>query len=252
MRKMNDEQRYLFDLQGYLVLKNVIPQETIQQLNAVMDRLEQTSPEDLPPGVSHGKARTEQELYVSNIVEADPIFHQFIDFEPILPIIHETSLGLYRLNHCYGIYRWGYGFTYIHMHNRPMHPKATYHCQNGEILSLTTKVAYPIRNHNVEDGCFAVIPGSHKANFLRPYSNHPDANPPLVAVDAQPGDAVVFTEALSHGSMVNTSGRNRRTIYFCYSVGYMPDWTKFGLTFSPGFADKLSPRQREILRRKDG
>jgi hypothetical protein len=251
MLQMTDEQKYLFDLQGYIVLKNVVSPETVADVNQKLDALEATEEGALPLGVTHGKPRCEKELYLANVVEADPLFHQFIDDEATIPIIKEVSLGLYRLNHTYAIYRWGGGYTYMHMNNRPMHPKCTYHCQNDEIFSLCTKVVYPMLNHLPEDGCFAAIPGSHKANFKRPYGNHPAENPPLIPVDAAPGDAVIFTEALTHGSLVNTSKRRRRTIYYCYSVGYMPDWSKFGLNFTPGFLDTLSPRQREIVRRKD-
>ena len=56
---------------------------------------------------------------------------------------------------------------------------------------------------------------------------------------------------MRHGSYVNTSKKPRRTIIFCYSVGYMPDWSKFGLQFSDRFLDSLTPAQREIVRRKD-
>ena len=47
--------------------------------------------------------------------------------------------------------------------------------------------------------------------------------------------------------MVNTSGRPRRTLYYCYSIGYMPDWADQGLHYSDGFADCLSPQRRELL-----
>ena len=248
---MTEEQRYMFDLQGYLVLKNVVPSETITAVNTVLDRFESLPVEDLPPGVTHGKSRTNEELYLANMVEGDSIFHSFIDHPAVIPIISEITLGLYRLNHAYAIYRWGGGYTYMHMQSTPLHPKATYHCLNGEMFSLTSKAVFPMMNHNAEDGCFAVIPGSHKANFVRPFGNHPDENPGLTPIDAQPGDCIIFTEALTHGSMVNTSGKTRRTLYFCYSVGYMPDWSKFGLQFTEEFLETLSPAQREIVRRKD-
>ena len=248
---MTDEQRYLFDLQGYIVLKNVVSPETVAAVNQVLDRIEQLPEDALPHGVTHGKPRSPEELYLSNMVEADPIFHDFIDHPAVIPIISEITLGLYRLNHAYAIYRWGGGYTYMHMQNTPLHPKATYHCLNGEMFSLTSKAVFPMMNHNAEDGCFAAIPGSHKANFVRPFGNHPDENPGLVPIEAQPGDCIIFTEALTHGSMVNTSAKPRRTLYYCYSVGYMPDWSKFGLQFTDGFLDTLTPRQREIVRRKD-
>ena len=74
--------------------------------------------------------------------------------------------------------------------------------------------------------------------------------PPLIPVPARAGDAIIFTEALTHGSTVNRSGRPRRTLYYCYSIGYMPDWGGQGLHYSDGFAERLSPERREVLRLK--
>lgn len=248
---MDDTQRYLFDLQGYLVLRQVVPKETIEACNRVLDVIEQCPPEKYPKGVCLGKPRTASELYVSNIVEADPAFHQLVDIPDIIDIIKEVSLGLFRLNHTYVTYRWSGGYTYMHMGGAPLHPKATYMCHGNQMFSLTTKVVFPIQNNGVEDGCFVAVPGSHKANFKRPFGDHPDDNPMLVPIPGEPGDAIVFTEALTHGSYVNRSGRVRRTVFYCYSVGFMPDWGKFGLTFSDSFLAELSDRRREIVRLKD-
>ena len=244
---MTPEQRYLMDLQGYVVIKNAISNERLTQINNAMNKLEASEPNGYPHNVLLGKDRTENELYISNILEADPCFHSLIDHPQVIPIINEMSLGLYRLNHTYAIYRWGEGYTYMHMGGEPIHPKASYICKNGKMFSLLTKAVFPIKNTKKEDGCFAVIPGSHKSNFERPYGDHPSENPALVPVEAEPGDAIVFTEALTHGSFPNTSGKERRTIYFCYSVGYMPDWTKFGLTFSSKIVESVNNEQREIL-----
>jgi ectoine hydroxylase-related dioxygenase (phytanoyl-CoA dioxygenase family) len=248
---MDDTQRYLFDLQGYLVLKNVVPRPLIDACNAVMDRIEQMAPGQYPNGVTLGKPRTPNELYITNAVEADPVLNGFIDLPEVIDIIADVSLNLYRLNHAYAIYRWGTGYTYLHMGGAPLHPKATYMCHGGQIFSTLTKAVFPIQNNGIDDGCFAAVPGSHKANFTRPFGDHPSENPPLVPIPGEPGDAIVFTEATTHGSYVNTSGRPRRTIYFCYSVGYMPDWGKLGLTFTEPFMATLTDRQRDIVRLKD-
>jgi ectoine hydroxylase-related dioxygenase (phytanoyl-CoA dioxygenase family) len=249
---MNAEQKYLFDLQGYLVLKNILPASFIDECNRVMDELEDCPPERYPGSVVLSKPRDERELYLSNIVDADPVLHRLIDVPEVVDVVNEVSLGLYRLNHTYAIYHWNKGYTYLHMGGAPVHPKASYMCQNGQIFSLLTKAVFPIRNHDVEDGCFAVIPGSHKANFPRPWGNHPDENAALIPVAAQPGDIIIFTEAVAHGSVVNLSGRPRRTLYCCYSVGYMPDWTKLHLSFSDEFVQSLSAERREIVRLKVG
>jgi ectoine hydroxylase-related dioxygenase (phytanoyl-CoA dioxygenase family) len=78
----------------------------------------------------------------------------------------------------------------------------------------------------------------------------PENTPPLTAVPAKAGDAIVFTEATTHGSTLNTSGLPRRTLYYCYSTGWMPDWGGQSLHFSPGMAAMLSPAQAEIIRLK--
>ena len=49
--------------------------------------------------------------------------------------------------------------------------------------------------------------------FVSPFGLHPDENPSLVPIEADPGDCIVFTEAMRHGSYVNTSKKPRRTIY---------------------------------------
>ena len=247
---MDEESKYMFDLQGYVVLKGVVSSDLIESCSGVMDKIESLSTDQYPRGVQLGKERTDNELYVSNIVEADPIMHQFIDIPSVIDVISEVSLGLFRLNHTYGIYRWHEGYTYMHMAGTPLHPKATYMCQGGQIFSLLSKAVFPIENHKPEDGCFAVVPGSHKSNFPRPFDDHPHSNPALTPVCAEPGDAIVFTEALTHGSMVNTSGRRRRTIFNCYSVGYMPDWGTLGLNFTEEFYSELTPERREIVRLK--
>ena len=247
---MNEEQKYLFDLQGYFIIKDLLPGSLIKQCNDVLTRIEALDADDYPPSVIQSKERSESELYVSNIIEADPVFHKLIDIPEVIDVIKEVSLGLFRLNHTYAIYRWGAGYTYMHMGATPLHPKAAYICQNGQMFSLLTKAAFPMLNHHADDGCFAVIPGSHKANFKRPWGDHPDENPPLAPLATEPGDAVIFTEALTHGSMVNTSGRPRRTVFYCYSVGYMPDWGTLGLSFSDEFSQELSESQREIVRLK--
>ena len=247
---MDEQQRYLFDLQGYLVLKNILPLSEVSELKEACVNLENTTSEKLPYPVCHGKKPNSDELYLSNVVEAAPIFENLIDVPEVIDIVRETSPGTFRLNHTNLISRSGHSYTRMHMGNVPTHPKAIYRCQSGEIFSSLTKAVFPIDATSEEDGCFAVIPGSHKANFRRPWSDHPNENPPLVPIITKPGDAIVFSEALAHGSLVKQSKRIRRTLYYCYSVGYMPDWGKLGLHFSENFAARLTDKQQEIIRVK--
>ncbi len=247
---MTEEQKYLFDLQGYIVLKGVLPPSVVEKCNKSLDRFEDMPPQDFPYPLCLGTPKTEKELYISNILESDTAFNFLIDIPEVLSIVQGVTLGSYRLNHTYTIYRWAGGYSGLHGHNTPVSYKCQYHYQDGEIISTLNKAVFPLIDCQVEDGCFAAIPGSHKSNFNRPWGNHPDENPVFVPIMADVGDAIIFTEALTHGSMINTSGRSRRTLYYCYSVGYMPDWGGQGLIFSDCVMDGLTEAQQEIIRLK--
>ena len=247
---MTEQQKYLFDLQGYVVLKNVVPPKVVEACNRVLDLFENMPPEEFPPPLVLGTPKTKEELYISNILESDPAFIPLIDIPEVLSIIEGVTGGPYRLNHTYTIYRWKDGYTQMHMHGTPIISKCQYHCRNGQMVSTLTKAVFPMIDCDINDGCFAVIPGAHKSNFPRPWGNHPDENPVLTPIPAKVGDAIIFTEALTHGSVMNISGRRRRTVYYCYSIGYMPDWGGQGLVFSDRIMDGLREVQQEIIRLK--
>ena len=244
---MTDEQKYLFDLNGYLVLSQVVPPDIVSACNQVLDRFETMAEADFPPPLKLGDAQTDENLYISNILEGDPAFRPLIDLPEVIDAVETVSGSTFRLNHTYTIYRWGGGYTGMHMHGTPIIDKCQYRCENGQIVSTLTKAVFPLLDCGEDDGCFAVIPGAHKSNFPKPWGRHPDENPALVPVSAKAGDCILFTEALTHGSVVNTSMRPRRTLYFCYSIGWMRDWGGQHLHFSDRIDEGLTAAQREII-----
>src|SRR5688500_7734651 len=104
---MDSEQKYLFDLQGYLVLKNVVPPAVVAACNEAMDRFESMAESDYPAPLCPGMPRTDKELYLSNVLEGDAAFRPLIDLPPVLDIVAAISGSTYRLNHTYAIWRWG-------------------------------------------------------------------------------------------------------------------------------------------------
>ena len=71
---MTQEQQYLFDLQGYIVLEQIVPPEIVAACNAALDRFEAMDPEDYPAPLVLGQERSPENLYISNIMEGDDAF----------------------------------------------------------------------------------------------------------------------------------------------------------------------------------
>tara|TARA_Y100000816_G_C26091450_1_gene576856 strand:- start:955 stop:1719 length:765 start_codon:yes stop_codon:yes gene_type:complete len=242
---------YLFDLNGYYILKNVINSSDIKKANKILEIIEEKKPSDLPKNIFFGKKKNNRELYISNILQLDKVFEKFASLPIFLKLIKRVTgnSNFFRLNHAVGMTKLKKdAYTYLHMGNLPHHPKIFYFTKNGIIFSNITKILIPLCNNKDIDGGFAVIPGSHKSNFVRPFDNNPKNNKScLVHLDAKPGDAIIFTEALAHGSLVNKSNKLRRVLSYMYSVKYMPDWTKLNLKYSDDYIKKSSPKIKKLI-----
>ena len=225
MKYWTQELEYLFDLNGYVVIPDYFSANTIIGLREALIGLEAL--EYLPEPLFHGKPRTQNMAYISNIAEASPEFTAIIKDPCITEVVNEVMGGYYRFNHSYAIAHGLGAHTTMHMGGSPVHPKATYQVTGNRIFSSLIKAVIPLDNHAVEDGCFCVVPGSHKSNF--DFGNtfnlkHPREHPNCLPLPARPGDLIIFTEALQHGGLENISGRTRRTIFYCYSLGNVIDW----------------------------
>ena len=188
---MNDEQKYLFDLNGHYIIESAVPPELVDRCNKALDRFEQMEPTDYSAPLALGDERTDGNLYISNIMEGDDVFLDLMDLPQVLDVVGTVTGGPFRLNHTYAIYRWGGGYTGLHMHGTPVNSKRQYRCHNGQMTSTLTKAVFPMLDGDAEDGCFAVVPGAHKANLPMPYGNHPKDNPGLEPVPAKAGDAIL-------------------------------------------------------------
>ena len=73
--------------------------------------------------------------------------------------------------------------------------------RNGAIHSPMLNVVTMLTPNHPGDGCFTVIPGSHKKNFTLDKKRWGTAGldtPGAIEITGEPGDVMLFTEALSH------------------------------------------------------
>ncbi|MCV5655843.1 phytanoyl-CoA dioxygenase family protein, partial [Escherichia coli] len=88
--------------------------------------------------------------------------------------------------------------------------------KDGRIRSALTVVAYALRDVRPGEGGFGCIPGSHKSNYRTPPEcmDLAQPHPCMTTVRAPAGSAILFTEALAHGTAPWRGAGERRTVFY--------------------------------------
>lgn len=235
---MTEQERYLFDLQGFLVVPNALDSEQIAALNALMDeRLAEEAGTD---------ARTHR--FGQVLAWGKPCL-DLIDNPRIVPYLSDLLGEQFRLDHDYAdVIRSGKGpiGTTLHGGATPFDPTAYYRYDNGKLRNGLTVVAYNLKDVHPGDGGFAAVPGSHKANIAFPneWRELESLQTCVVPVTGPAGTAILFTEALTHGTLPWTGTDERRTLFYKYSPHPLSWAARY---YDPDRYDGLTDRQRAIL-----
>jgi hypothetical protein len=230
-------ERYLFDLNGYVVVPGVLDATEVERLNAIID----------DSGVEHP---AEVGIWY---LRHEP-FRSLIDHPRILPYLHEWTAWAsvdtggepqLRVDHIQLIVGPGGLSGHLHHGNTPYEPPTSYEVRGGKIFSTLTVVSFALSEVPPGQGGLALIPGSHKSNFPCPIDFTDGKTPYVVSPRVEPGDAVIFTESLTHGALPWSAPHQRRAVMYKYSPGYMtwihPRWPQ-------ELIDLCTPEQQKLLR----
>ena len=205
---MTPEQRYLFDLHGYLHLKGVVSDDEVGAAGAAAVRYSETGSNALPEGfVVDGKR-------FGHGFAFDQALGSLALHPAILPIIKELTNNKPRLTS---------GSLMINMPGAEDSGALHLHCARDDFG--WDSVRYEVRDGRIfcddlvifpyltdvhpGDGGLLVVPGSHKSMFERPpelFNNGviesleelPDG---VVNVTPKAGDILVMNEAVTHGAL---------------------------------------------------
>ncbi len=259
---MTPEERYLFDLQGYLFIPQAIPSDLVQRMNDEIDKLESLNDEeaadlgisrkyhdDLKSGWNEISKKNQSRDYDCNLLRWGGPFEEIIDCPRTLPYIDAMINEPLRLDGYMFMTRNQGHCTKLHHGYAELLSYSEYAIDEGQFKCVSVKISYALRDVSTEEGSFAVIPGSHKSNFKNPFEREiPDENHPLiVACPCKAGDAVIFSEDLTHGSLVNKSNRARRTLFISYAPAFQSPWGKLVDT-ADGFEDRATPKRLELIK----
>ena len=235
---MNEHERYLFDLQGYLVVPGALSREQIAKLNSVLDqRIAAECPSDM---------RTHRFV---PLLDWSKEYRDLIDSPTVTPYLAELLGDQFRLDHVYlDVIRSGKGpiGTSLHGGAVPFNPTHYFRFESGMMHNGLSVVAYNLKDVGPDDGGFGCVPGSHKSNYPFPdeWKEMDEPGPLVERVTGPAGTAILFTEALTHGTLPWKGADERRTIFFKYSPHPL-SWSADFL--DPDDYEGLTDNQRAIL-----
>ena len=104
---------------------------------------------------------------------------------------------------------------------------------------------YALVDAGAGDGGFCCIPGSHKSNFPcpEPFRSLEKKGLWLVQPPLKAGDVLIFTEALTHGTLPWTAEHERRSLLFKYSPGHQA----WGRAYNRGADENMDETQRLLM-----
>ena len=232
---MNEQEKFLFDLRGYIVVENALTPEQVKDL-AYRLQLQRESGEKRHYGSDRTFLRNDVDSAwtAPSLLEWGGTYIDLIDLPSISPYL-ETLLGKgYRLDHDYlnVVNENTKGKLYLHGGGQGaggardiVGPtdggQCFYRYNNGRFFNGLVSVAFELNDVSTSSGGFACVAGSHKMNFPLPEDwrisqSQTEIHGCVDRVSAKAGDAIIFTEACSHGTVPWEGGEERCTIFYKY------------------------------------
>lgn len=268
--EMTDDERYLFDLNGFLIVRGVLSPEEVDEANAVIDRHADDMIERSDASLRNAKKGTQ--LYGSGpgrkdlgqVLEWGPdskVFKSILAHPRLVPLFHGILGKGYRMDHLPFVLAQDEGAEGFQLHGGTIdcnsgeyNPHLAYSYVHGTMRSALLGCNVMLTDHNAGDGGFCVVPGSHKSNVKMPkgmvdgekYAEY------IIQPTTKAGDVVLFSEGTVHGAMAWTpKDRQRRACLYRFA----PATNSYGRSYfghpGGGWPDKiyedLNDAQKAVL-----
>lgn len=254
---------YLFDVRGYLLLEGALSPEEVAELNATLDALPPIKKGDWY-GHIHGHMYGETDgLNLQQIYEAGEPFEKLIDHPAWIDKVRHFvgGEGTFDYNHGdlfidenFANFREPGEAIGLHSGGHLGVKRNQFRFHNGRFQCGQIDILMALTDIGPGDGGTMVVPGSHKAHFQHPqFAQHKmqkDASVDEVAgaleLNMKAGDALLFVDALAHGSAKRMMPGRRRTVVYRYG----PSWGIFrhGYEVSAELLERLTPARRSIVK----
>ena len=242
-------QQFLFDLQGYLVIEDVL---SAAEVGVLKDAIAAQDPE-LSEGLSRFGAASGSTATASGFLDWGQPFCDLLDHEAILPILRFRLGDCFRLERIYGLHAYAGAPGYplhadygVNAPNADSDAAEYFPHRDNRVLNGFVVVAWSLAEAGPQQGGFCCIPGSHKSNFKVPESvmEARERASCVIMPPAPAGSVTLFSEALMHGTVPWTAEQERWTLLFKYCVSHLT-WSNRRVR-APGNVE-LSKRQQLLF-----
>lgn len=256
--------KYLFDLNGFIVIQNALNKSEVKACNKIIDKLKILKNLQWE-GFVHGHNYGGKEgLNLQQIYEAGKPFENLIDHPSWINHMLEFVGGEGTFDHQHGPLFIDENFANvrgagdaigIHSGNHEGTQRGHYRYENGKMHSGQVNVLVALTDIDKGDGGTVVIPASHKSNFKHPEFDqnkmlkgkvsHAEFMTGAKEVYLKQGDALLFVDSLCHGSAKRTNKGERRVVIYRYG----PSWGFFRNPYRPSkqLLKNLNKFQRQIV-----
>lgn len=264
-QKCTEMERYLFDLNGYIILRNALTTEQVDACNATYDKVQDFKGTGQVDNIFVRESGRQEGLMMQQLYEGGGVWEDLIDhpswFGKIKHFIgtddpenFDGHHGPAFIDECFGTIRGPGGAQRLHsgghvgtIRTQFRHHAGKFHCGQVNILMAFTDIG-------PGDGATMVVPGSHKSNIPHPQTVAIENRADEISVDGvegaieahlNKGDALLFVDAIAHGSARRINEGQRRIAVYRYG----PSWGYFRHKHRPSatLLDRLTPQRRQIV-----
>ncbi|KAL3920593.1 MAG: hypothetical protein SGILL_003186 [Bacillariaceae sp.] len=234
--EMSEDERYLFDLNGFIIVRGVLSPEEVQEANKAIDNHKHEMVERKDGALRNAKQGTKfygdgpGRMDLGGCLEwgamESKVFQSILAHPRLVPLFHGILGKGYRMDHLPLVLAQNKGSEGFQLHGGTIdcgsgeyNPHLAYHCHHGSIRSSLLGCNVILADHNAGDGGFCIVPGSHKSNFRMPMGmvDGEKYDEFIIQPPTKAGDVILFSEGTVHGAKSWTSDRQRRTALYRFA-----------------------------------
>ena len=235
---LTDQERYGFDLQGYVVVPGALGAAEVEACNRAIDAVAGT------PAAAAGMLGWPEP-------HREP-FRRLLVHPALVARLNELCGVRFRLDHGPRLLAGGERTeAELQGGGEPFSPSEWYHQQNGRIFASAVTAAWQLAG----EGGVCVVPGSHKSAEptpadVRASGDHGAAMDVVRELSTRAGDLVLFAETITHGTRPGSGSGDRRVVLYPYTARALV--RRRGRVFLPeecwgDWTRELTPEQRAVL-----